>query len=94
MINADVRRELDLILFGHSFAVGELSLTTGAATSTSVTHTGMSSASIVVTQAYSANASNADIVRIVPAVDAFVVYHSASGNARTHRYVFFTGIAS
>lgn len=90
-IQPEVRRELNDLLYGKSLAVGSFDLTTGV-TSTTVTRTGVSSNSVITTQAYSANASNADITRIVPAKDQFVVTHTNSALARTHRYFFVTGL--
>jgi hypothetical protein len=89
----NTRRAVDEILQGRTHAAAAFNLTTGV-TSTVVTRTGVSSNSVILTQAYSALASNADITRIVPAKDSFTVTHTNSGNARTHRYVFLTGLAT
>lgn len=94
MIPAETRRELDDLLTGRTTAARSFNLAVAPATSTTVTCLGMSSNSVVLTQAYSALASNADITRIVPAKDQFVVTHTASANARTHRYIWKTGLAT
>ncbi len=92
MIDPEVRRDLDDIRQGRLWATGTVTLAAAPATTTTVSKTGVSSNSIVLTQAYSALASNADITNIVPSKDSFVITHSSSANTRTHRYVFFTGI--
>ena len=89
----EVSRAITDLLRGQTYTASTFDLTTGAATSTSVTRIGMSSNSVVLPQAYSALASNADIVRIVPVKDSFTVFHTASANTRTHRYVYLTGTA-
>ncbi len=95
MIDAEVRRDLDDIRQGRTWAAASFNLTAdGVTTTTTVTRLGVSSNSVVLTQAYSALAANSDITRIVPAKDSFVVTHTASANVRTHRYVYFTGIAT
>ena len=94
MIDPETKRYLDDLLQGRTTALRTFDLTTGAATSTVVTCVGMSSNAVVTTQAYSALSSNADIVRIVPAKDQFTVTHTASANARTHRYVWHYGLPS
>lgn len=88
----EIRKELDDLKQGATFAAGSFSLAVAPATSTVVTRRGVSSASVICTQAYSALASNSDITRIVPAKDSFTVTHSSSANARTHRYSFVTPI--
>jgi hypothetical protein len=94
MIDVDVKRKLDDLEQGRTTAASSFALATGAATTTTVVKTGVSSNSVIVTQPYSVLASSADIVRIVPAKDQFVVTHTASANARTHRYVCLTGLAT
>lgn len=89
-----VQRYLHDLLTGRTTAARSFSLALNPATTTTVTCLGMSSNSVVLTQAYSALASNADITRIVPAKDQFVVTHTASANTRTHRYIWKTGLAS
>jgi hypothetical protein len=94
MIDPDVKRKLDDLEQGRTTAASSFALATGAATTTTVVKTGVSANSLILTQAYSALASNADILSIVPAKDQFVVTHTASANARTHRYVVRTGLAT
>jgi len=94
MIDDDVKRALNEILQGRTTAASSFALVTGAGTTTTVVKAGISANSVILTQAYSSLASNADILRIVPAKDQFVVTHTASGNARTHRYVCLTGLAT
>ena len=91
-IDDEVRRELNSLKQGSTFAGGSFDLDVAPATSTVVSRRGVSSSSIIMTQAYSAAASNADITRIVPAKDSFTVTHSSSASARTHRYSFTTPI--
>jgi hypothetical protein len=93
MIDEDTKRALLELTQGRTYAASSFDLATGAATTTTVTKTGVSSNSVILTTPYSAFASAADIVCIVPAKDQFVVTHTASANARTHRYVCFTGLA-
>lgn len=88
-----VKRYLEDLQQGKITTLGKFDLTTGV-TTTVVNRLGMSSNSVVCTQAWSANASNADIVRIVPAKDSFTVTHTNSALARTHRYAFFTGLST
>ena len=90
----EVKREIDLLLQGRTQAASSFSLATGAATTTTVIKEGISANSLITTQAYSALASNADILRIVPAKDQFVVTHTASANVRVHRYECRTGLAT
>ena len=90
----ETKREISELLQGRTTAAGSFNLATGAATTTTVVKIGVSSNSVILTQAYSALASNADILRIVPAKEQFVVTHAASANARTFRYVCLTGIAT
>jgi hypothetical protein len=90
----EVRRQLSDLLQGRTTAAGSFALATGAATTTTVTRIGVSSNSVILTTPYSALASSADIVRIVPAKEQFVVTHTASASARTHRYVCLTGLAT
>jgi hypothetical protein len=94
MIDPDVKRKLDDLEQGRTTAASSFALATGAATTTTVVKAGVSSNSVILTTPVSALASSADIVRIVPAKDQFVVTHTASANARTHRYVCFTGLAT
>jgi hypothetical protein len=94
MIDPDVKRKLDVLEQGRTTAASSFDLATGAATTTTVVKSGVSSNSVILTTPVSALASSADIVRIVPAKDQFVVTHTASANARTHRYVFLTGLAT
>ncbi len=89
----EVKREIDLLLQGRTQAAASFGLATGT-TATTVIKTGISSNSLITTQAYSALASNADIIRIVPAKDQFVVTHTNSADARTHRYECRTGLAT
>lgn len=94
MIDKEVMRWLNDLLMGRSTACGEFTLVhDGVSTTTTVTRKGMSSNSVISTQALSALASNSDITRIVPAKDQFVVTHPASANIRTFRYSFLTGVA-
>ena len=93
LVDDENRRAVNEILQGRTHAASSFDLATGV-TSTVVTKTGVSSNSVILTMAYSALASQADIVRIVPAKDSFTVTHTNSGNARTHRYVYFTGLAT
>lgn len=93
MISREIQRWLDQLLTGWTTGAGSFDLTVTPATSTTVTRTGVSSNSVILTQAYSANASNADITKIVPAKDSFTVTHTASANTRTHRYIIKTGLA-
>lgn len=90
----EVDRGLNDLLRGKTYAASAFNLAVAPATSTVVTKTGVSSNSVILTQAYSTNASNADITRIVPAKDSFTVYHSSSANTRTHRYIYLTGVAT
>ena len=94
MIDDDVKRKLTDLEQGRTTAASSFALATGAATTTTVTKIGVSANSVILTTPYSALASNADIVRIVPAKEQFVVTHTASANARTHRYVCLTGLAT
>jgi hypothetical protein len=88
------RRAVNEILQGRTHAAGSFDLAVAPATTTTVARTGVSANSVILTQAYSAFASNADILSIVPAKDQFVVTHTISGNTRTHRFVCRTGIAN
>jgi hypothetical protein len=94
MMDVDVKRKLDDLEQGRTTAASSFALATGAATTTTVVKTGVSANSVILTQAYSALASNADILSIIPAKDQFVVTHTASANTRVHRYVCRTGIAT
>lgn len=90
MIDPDARREFDALKQGTTYTGGSFSLTVSPATSTVVTRLAISASSIIHPQAYSADAANSDITRIVPAKGSFTVYHSASVNTRMHRYTFQT----
>jgi hypothetical protein len=94
MIGEDVKRKLDDLEQGRTTAASSFALAAGAATTTTVVKPGVSSNSVILTQPVSSFATSADILRIVPAKDQFVVTHTASANARTHRYVFLTGLAT
>jgi len=89
-IDPETKRSLDDLAQGKITAAGEFNLAASPAISTVVTRRGVSTGCVILTQAMSANASNADIVRIVPGKNVFTVHHTASVNPRTHRYVFFT----
>ena len=90
----EVRRKLDDLEQGRTTAAGSFALATGAATTTTVVKIGVSANSVILTSPVSSFASSADILRIVPAKEQFVVTHTASANARTHRYVCLTGLAT
>ena len=94
MIEDETKREIDLLLQGRTMAARSFALATGAATTTTVVKTGVSSNSVILTMPYSALASKADIIRIVPAKDQFVVTHTASADERIHRYECRTGLAT
>lgn len=90
----DARRAIDHIYQGRVRSCAEFTLAT-TGTSTTVTKTGISTQSVILTQAFSSSAANADITRIVPGKDTFTVTHTAtSGGTKTHRYVCFTGVRS
>jgi hypothetical protein len=89
-IDPETKRSLDDLAQGKITAAGEFTLALSPATSTVIVRRGVSATSVILTQALSANASNADITRIVPGKNTFTVHHAASANTRTHRYVFFT----
>lgn len=89
----EARRALNEILQGRTHSVGVFDLATGT-TTTTVTKTNISANSVILTMAYSALASQADITRIVPAKNSFVVTHTNSANARTHRYLCQTGVVT
>ena len=94
MIDDETRRKLSDLEQGRTTAASSFALATGAATTTTVTKTGVSANSVILTTPVSAFATSADIVRIVPAKDQFVVTPTASANACTQRYVFVTGLAT
>jgi len=94
MIPDEIRRELSDLLQGRTTAARAFTLAVAPATTTTVPCVGVSSNSVVLTQAYSALASNADITRIVPDKDQFVVTHSSSADTRTHRYTWKTGLVT
>lgn len=91
-MDAETKRELDSLRSGYLTCAGEFSLAVAPATSTVVSRRGVSSTSVILTQAYSALASNADITRIVPTKDSFTVTHTASANVRTHKFFFPTKV--
>jgi flavoprotein len=91
----DVKRELDDLRQGRTNVARVFTLAVAPATATSVACISMSSNSVVLTQAYAFSASNADITRIVPSKDFFIVTHPASAaTSRTFRYVWLTGIVT
>lgn len=90
MIDVDTRRELNNLMQGTTFTGGVFTLAANPATSTVVTRTSISEQSIIHYTAYSTNAVQSDITRIVPASGSFTVFHSASVNTRTYRYSFVT----
>lgn len=95
LIDQEVRRALEELLQGRSFATGQFTLVVdGAATSTTIVRTGTSSNSIINYMAIGATASMADITRIVPAKDSFTIFHSASATTRTFYYSWVTGVAT
>lgn len=91
-MDVQTKRELQDLRGGRIETAGSFDLAVAPATSTVITRNNISSTSVILSQAYSALASNADITRIVPGNGTFTVYHSSSASARTHRYVAFTGL--
>jgi hypothetical protein len=91
-----IRRELMMLKMGRVTCCGVFTLTSSSGnTSTTVSPDKgfVSARSVVHTQAFSANAANADIIRIIPAKDAFTVTHTdPGGSTKTHRFVAFTGV--
>ncbi len=93
-VTDQAQREFSAIYQGRIRTCGEFTLT-ATATATAVTKLGVSTQSCIFTQAFSTNAANADITRIVPAKDAFTVYHTNPGAAtKTHRFAHWTGVRS
>jgi flavoprotein len=88
------RRAVNELLQGRTHAASSFALAVAPATTTTVVKIGISANSVILTTAYIALASQADILSIVPAKDRFVVTHTASADARTHHYVWFTGLAT
>ena len=90
---AEIKRELDDLRRGNTTRISAFSLAVAPATSTLVARKGVSSGDLVQWMAFSANAVQADISRVVPAKDAFTVFHTASANTRIYRYFVITNAA-
>ena len=84
----------NLLEFGIIAQIGQFTVTTGA-TTTTVTHYGLSSNSCVLlmpTDATTATEYGLGTTYVTPAKGSMVVTHPNNGNARIYRYVFFSGI--
>jgi hypothetical protein len=88
-MDQEVRREIDGLKQGTTFAAGQFSVNSSV-TSTTVTRNGVSAGSVVHATAYSSTAANSDIQRIIPAKGSFVVYHTSNAGIRTYAYSFVT----
>lgn len=75
---------------GRIDTIGEVTLTTGG--STTVNRLTVSRLGIVLLQALSPTASNAQITRVEPQNGSFVIYHAAGAADRVFRYIFFGGM--
>ena len=87
-ISPEIKRELDDLRRGNTTRISTFSLAVAPATSTLVARKGVSSGDLVQWMAFSANAVQADISRVIPAKDAFTVFHTASAYAHLslHRH--------
>jgi len=94
-IDPEIKRELDDLRRGTTTRIGTFTLAAAPATSTIVARKGVSSADLVQWMAWSANAVQGDITRVVPARDSFTVFHTASAATppRTYRYFVLTNAA-
>lgn len=93
--NAELKRMIDdTQARGRVLTCGQFTLAAG--TTTTVTrpdNLNISSNSVILTQANSAQAINGDITRIAPGKGTFTVTHtSPGGTTKTHYYVAFTGV--
>lgn len=79
---------------GRLANVGEVTLATSPATTTTVTHAGVSSTSCVLLMPKTDGAASLEgtNLKIVPATGSFVIHHASSSLTRTYQFVFFTGI--
>jgi hypothetical protein len=82
------RRAVNELLQGRTHAASSFALAVAPATTTTVVKIGISANSVILTTAYIA------LTSLVPAKDRFVVTHTASADARTHHYVWVTGLAT
>ena len=94
MKQGEAEKLSNFLEFGIIAQIGEFTVTTGA-TTTTVTHYGLSSNSCVLlmpTDATTALEYGLGTTYVTPAKGSFVVTHPNNGNARIYRYVFFSGI--
>mgnify|MGYP007031441175 CR=1 FL=1 len=80
--------------FGIIAQIGQFTVTTGA-TTTTVTHYGLSSNSCVLlmpTDSTTALEYGLGTTYVTPSKGSMVVTHPSNANARVYRYVFFSGL--
>ena len=84
---------LDAITGGETRTSGQFTVTTGAATTT-VVHYGIGARSVILLMPIDSTTAleyALGTTWVVPAQGQFVVNHPNNANARTYRYVFFSG---
>ena len=84
----------NLLEFGIIAQIGQFTVNTGT-TTTTVTHYGLSSNSVVLLMpldATTATEYGLGTTYVTPSKGAFTVTHPNNGNARQYRYLWFSGI--
>ena len=94
MKQGEAEKLSNFLEFGIIAQIGEFTVTTGA-TTTTVTHYGMSSNSCVLlmpTDATTALEYALGTTYVVPAKGQMVITHPNNADVRVYRYVFFSGL--